>query len=328
MKHCFIINPAAGSMNTDMCRKSIEKICHEKNIDYMIEFSNADGDIDRLAYEASVGGFKYIYAVGGDGTLNEAANGIMRYIDTAENLSEADRPVMVPVPCGTGNDFVRSIDSCGVYRKFIDSMNKKSKSSEAFQTEFDKLISAAVDCIGNVESLDVGTANGRYFINIASVGFDAEVVINAKKYKKKKFIPSGMAYIVGVFTTFISLKPRYVKISYDSGDLGDENITLMAVANGKYYGGGVMPTPDADLKDGKFDVCIVDFVRRYMVPVFFPKYNKGRHGSMKQVTFRKCEKVVITSENPFAFNVDGEVSFETRGEFEICKNKIPMAIMK
>ena len=137
-----------------------------------------------------------------------------------------------------------------------------------------------------------------------------------------------MAYIVGVFTTFISLKPRYVKISYDGGEFGDENITLMAVANGKYYGGGVMPTPDADLKDGKLDVCTVDFVRRYMVPIFFPKYNKGRHGSMKQVNFRKCKKVVITSENPFAFNVDGEVWFETRGEFEICKNKIPMAIMK
>jgi len=328
MKHCFIINPTAGNMNSDMCRKSVEKICSDKNIEFQIEFSQAEGDIDRLTYEAAEKGFKYIYAVGGDGTLNEAANGIMKYIDSTAGLSEEDCPVMVPVPCGTGNDFVRSIDTNGVYKKHIDRMNKKSKTSESFQAELDKLISAAVDCVGNVEKLDAGTANGRYFINIASIGFDAEVVINAKKYKNKKFIPSGMAYIVGVFTTFLSLKPRYVKISYDSGEFIDKNITLVAVANGKYYGGGVMPAPDADLKDGKLDVCTVDFVRRYMVPLFFPKYNKGKHGSMKQVSFGKHEKIIITSEKPFAFNVDGEVSYETRGEFKICKNKIPMAIMK
>ncbi|MBQ8164716.1 MAG: diacylglycerol kinase family lipid kinase [Clostridia bacterium] len=327
MKHCFIVNPTAGRMNADMCRKSIESICADRKIEFELKFSQAEGDIDRLAEEAASNGFKYIYAIGGDGTLNEAANGIMKYID-ASDLTENETPVMVPVPCGTGNDFVRTIDTSGVYKKYIDNINKKSKTSEEYQKELDKLICSAVDSVGNVKKIDVGTANGRYFINIASIGFDAEVVISAKNYKNKKFIPNSMAYYIGVFTTFLSLKPRYVKISYDSDEFVDKNITLVAIANGKYYGGGVMPAPDADLKDGKFDVCTVDFVRRYMVPIFFPKYNKGRHGSMKQVDFKKCRKVVIASEKPFAFNVDGEVSYETRGEFEICKNKIPMAIMK
>lgn len=298
MYHYFIINPIAGRLNADEVIRILEEIC--KDVAYSYDFSKQVLHAENLAYEAcSKHKDIRVYSVGGDGTLNEVANGVLK--------SGNRDAILIPVPLGSGNDFVRSIG----YIKKDSILN---------------LLKKALTC--DFDEFDVCLANNRYFLNISSLGFDAQVVANALKYKKNKLIPKGLAYYLSVFTTFISMKSYKVIVTMDDKEPEHRRITLVALANGKYYGGGIIPVPQADLKDGILDCCLVDKVNRIKVPIFFPKYAKGEHGSLKEVHFYKCKRFHLKcEEGEIAFNVDGELSYTNEVTFEICDNKIKVGLI-
>ena len=330
MLHCFVVNPVAGRVDIKFCEELIKKICTLRNVKYEIKISEKAGDIAQLSGEAAQKGADYIYAIGGDGTLNEAVNGIVGAVSSAEVVDGAtvSMPVLVPVPCGTGNDFVRAIDSGDVYSKYVKRINSAKKGSDEYKDALCGLIESAVDNCSNVKLMDMGFADGRYFINVASVGFDAEVAYNACKYKKKRFIPNSLAYYVSVFTTLIKYRPKFVEIVYDDVCFVNTEVTLVAVANGRFYGGGVMAAPNADLFDRLFDVLTVDPVKRRQIPSFFPKYAKGKHEKLPIAHFKRCSKVKISCKDGIALNLDGEITVTNNVVFNMCDRQIPVGIVK
>ncbi len=291
MKHLFIVNPVAGKGRTLDLVPEINAYCEGKKLDFTVKITEYPGHATKIAAAYSKEQPLRIYSVGGDGTLNEVLNGMA-----------GSGSSLAAVPCGSGNDFIRS-----VIGKDIPS----------------DLIRANVE--GTERLIDYARVNDKYYINITSLGFDAEVVYQAGHYKRLPFITGQMAYVLGILTGLAACRSHNMVLKVDD-TVVESRTLLVAVANGKYYGGGMLAVPDAEIDDGFFDVCHAEAMKRRNILRLFPKYMKGLHASIKGVHFYRGKKVEITVDKPIAMNLDGEVLLVDRAEFEIYPKKLPFII--
>jgi YegS/Rv2252/BmrU family lipid kinase len=272
MKHVFIVNPAAGKHRAgEMSDFIIETF--DKPVIVTTEYP---GHATELAREYA-GEDVAIYSLGGDGTFNEVVNGVMTSDYSATTI-------VADVPCGSGNDFIKGFtDEKDPYKLLASYRNM------------------------NHQKVDVGLINGRYFVNISSVGFDAEIVFNAKKYKRLPLVSAELAYVVSVFATLIRLSGYKMTVQIDRQEPMDVNVLFATMANGNYYGGGMKAAPKAIHDDGLLDFGLVDIVKRRKVPFLLPKYMKGKHDQLKEVHMIRGEKMTIHANKPLPVNIDGEV---------------------
>jgi YegS/Rv2252/BmrU family lipid kinase len=290
MEHLFIINPEAGKGKTLSMVDEIKKAFLNTRDECIIEYTKCPGHAKGIASRYAKGGTDRIYTVGGDGTLNEALNGIVGY-----NSS------LGVIPCGSGNDFFRNIAG-----------NTK-----------DNIIQRSIN--GTEKLTDIGKVNDRYFINIASAGFDANVTLNTNDIKKKTPLSVEGAYKAGVLVSLFKNKGYPIEISID-GKSFCEKIILCVVGNGKFYGGGILPVPDALIDDGIFDICLVKSVNIFKILMLFSKYKKGMHGNIKEVSFYKGKEIKITCKNDLPVNIDGEIEYCSELKFEIIPKAIKFVV--
>ena len=218
MKHLFIINPAAGSRDrTESYSRKIRDICGSRGLDYRIEVSACPGDCSRLAREAAQTGEAYrIYACGGDGTLNEVAAGAAGYDNAAVTVFSG----------GSGNDFVKLFDDPGAF------------------FELERLL----DC--EEATFDLIRCNGDIALNICSVGLDARIGTDVSNYKRLPLLHGFRAYVLSTVINVIKGISEHSVVEID-GETIDGDHTFVCVCNGRFYGGGFNPVPDADPADGK-----------------------------------------------------------------------------
>lgn len=265
MKHLFVVNPAAGDENKSILERGIRELgFSDSEIRYTEKKAHA---IDLAAQTDGT-----VYAVGGDGTIREVAEGVVR----AGNL-------MCVLPAGSGNDFVRSL-----YPKTCS---------------FPKVLSAIPKMRESL--IDYGETSHGVFVNIASVGFDAEVVRNSKRFQKIPFL-RHISYILSIFYTIMSYRGMSMHVEID-GEVLDRDLLLLAVANGQYYGGGIRIAPDAELDDGLFDVYWIEKVSRLRFLTLLPHILDGSHVRLKQVRHFRARKIVFRSQTEFMLNLDGEL---------------------
>jgi YegS/Rv2252/BmrU family lipid kinase len=287
MKHLFIINPTAGKGKNVSLIPEIKRMIELKKEEYAIEVTKGIGHATEIVKNYVKNGDYRVYSVGGDGTLNEVLNGIA-----------GSNSALAVIPSGTGNDFSRNIyeDS-----NVLGSLEKAINGKDVF--------------------LDLAKVNDRYFINIASVGFDAEVVYNADNFKKLPFVGGSLAYILGIVMTVFKYKSVNLNITIDDNKISVKSL-LAAIANGKCYGGGIFMTPEAKLDDGMFDVCIIKEMNRLKILRLFPKAIKGQHSTIKGVSFCRGRKVKISCDEDVSLNIDGEILRAKEVTFEIIPKGI------
>lgn len=291
MRVLFIVNPVAGKGHAAKIVPQIKSIMESMNeVDFNVEYTKAPKHAVEIAKKHSSGDYDIVFAVGGDGTVNEVVNGLVGS-DTALGV----------LPGGSGNDFIRSLNISGDMESILRSTIKGQK----------KLI-------------DVGTVNGRYFVNISSAGFDAEVVL-ATQRAKKYFLSGSAAYIAGLISTVFTKSSVDLRVVYDGGEI-NERALLVAVANGRYYGGGMLAAPDALLDDGAFDLCFISETSKLRLLTFFPMFIKGQHKGLKEVSFYRSRNVHIESPVPVSINIDGEVIRDTKVDFQIENKKLFVAV--
>ena len=271
-RHIFIINPEAGKKKGEELTGIIEKYYN----DPVILRTEYPGHATKLAQDYS-GPATAIYALGGDGTFNEVINGVLK-------SEYAGETAVANVPCGSGNDFIGSISDI--------------KDPEILLERYKEQ---------RTRRVDAGRLNGRYFMNISSVGFDAEIVLNAKKYKRLPMLNAELAYVISVFATLIHLKGYELEVSIDGGPPVSKSILFMVMANGNYYGGGMKAAPEAQLEDGLLNFGIVDCVKRRQVPFLLPRFMKGDHDGLDVLTKIPGKAMRVTSEKPVPVNIDGEI---------------------
>lgn len=282
MKYYFITNPAAGKKNScELLSDSIRKACDDKGVCYEIYETKCAKDATAFVKqkcEAHIGSDKKLrfYACGGDGTLGEVVSGAVGYPFASVGL----------IPKGTGNDFVRNFTS-----------------KELF---FD--ISAQID--GTSRAMDVLSCNDMYAINMINIGFDCEVVKKMVKIKRLPFVPSKLAYILGVVPTFITKPGVKVKASVDGGEEREMSLLLMTVANGCYCGGGFHSNPEALITDGKLNALFVNNIKRLRFIQLVSSYKKGTHlvpENASILSTADSSSLDLTFEGTQSLSVDGEI---------------------
>jgi len=282
MKHLFIVNPVAGKGKTLGLIPEIKEYCESNHYEYEIVTTAYPGHATEIAKMNSAAQSMRMYSVGGDGTLNEVLNGM-----AGSSCS------LAVIPSGSGNDFIRSIIGEIPLKNFIKSTIE-----------------------GSERLIDYAKVNEKYFINIASIGFDAEVAYQSAHFKKLPFITGKMAYILAIFSSIIACRNHPMEIKVDGTVISGKSL-LVAVGNGNYYGGGMLALPDARIDDGLYDICHVDAQNRIRILMLFPKFMKGQHASIKGVHFYRGKKVEITVDKPIPMNLDGEIILEQKAAFEI-----------
>lgn len=190
------------------------------------------------------------------------------------------------IPVGSGNDFYRTIS------KF----NEKEK------------------------LIDLGKINDKYFINVASIGIDAEVGANAITLKEKGISPKNI-YNVSILYTFLSFRNKKLEIETDDS-INLNKFTLLSVCNASYYGGGYYIAPKCDLSDGMFDVYIVRKVPRLLIPPLIAKLKKGTHESSPYIERKVLNKIKLKSKKELICCVDGEVIKAKKFKFKVIKHAL------
>lgn len=163
--------------------------------------------------------------------------------------------------------------------------------------------------------------NGRYVINNMSVGLDADANDKAFALKNSKKIPRKHLYTVALAKTFFEFKNRPLDIEIDGKKI-KTNTTILAICNGKYYGGGFKVSPNSDLEDDYLDVISAENLGRLGIIAILPKFIKGKHLDNPHVTTYRCKKVVIRSEYPLNAQVDGEHMLSTIYKIKFLPKKI------
>lgn len=189
------------------------------------------------------------------------------------------------IPTGSGNDFYRTLKEA--------------------QTE-------------NVR-LDLGKVNGRYFINIASVGMDAETCNNANKIKSK--IKLHSSYYLALIHTFLTYKSKSLKLKIGKNVYAGDYI-IAAICNGKYYGGGFKIAPVASFDDNQFDIYLVSKASKFKLIKILLALLKSEHEKYNEVRKYTGKNITITSENNLIINIDGEITISKNIEIEMIEDSL------
>lgn len=289
MKTELIINLTAGGGKPRPHLKTIFKYLKENGFNFKVSYTSHHGEAIELARKAADKGMDIIVSIGGDGTVNEIVNGIMK---------SKNNPSLGIIPLGWANDFIKSTD--------IPS---------------DIIEACKILIRGKIKKIDIGVINSQiYFANICGVGFDAEVAQLANQMKSKHPNLRILSAFVYVFATVKKLLSPFgyhnVKIKFN-GQKIHSKILFIAISNGRFYGGRFKITPRAILDDGLLEICLVEEMGRFRYLSIIPKVFKGTHASIKGISFYRAKEVVIESSEIILAQVSGEV-IEGQKKFTIA----------
>ncbi len=285
MKTCVILNPMAGRGAAGQRRGELEAALSASGLEHTLLTTHARGGATELAFQAVERGFQAVIAVGGDGTINEVANGLF-----GSAQAGAGEALLGVVPLGTGSDFVKMFDGFG------------SGDLAAIMRRIAAGNTRAID-IGQITVETGGRELRRIFVNGLGAGIDAQVAVEVGKVT---WTTGLAAYIIASLRALVSYKPSQMTVRYDGKELR-KKLYFATVANGRWQGGGFLLTPAASIDDGMLDLCIVPSLRPDQVIRYYPKLLDGSHTELKIVTMAQARQIEISSPRPFPVATDGEV---------------------
>ena len=291
MKHIFIINPAAGKYDrTEEFSGKIAASCASRGLDYAIHVSEKPGDCRATARRAAESGEEVrLYACGGDGTLNEVVNGAAGFANAA----------VTHFPGGSGNDTIKIFDDPAAF------------------TSIERLLDA------EEARFDLIRCNGSYALNVLSIGFDARVGTDIARFKRLPLVSGKGAYILSIFSNMLHGLTADYTVTLDSGEVFSGRKTMICICNGRWYGGGFNPVPEAEPDDGLLDVLVVEKVNLLQVATVVGHYQKGRYADYPSLIYHaRCRSLRIECVKESVVNIDGEAAYTTDAKIEL----IPQAI--
>lgn len=274
MKHVFIVNPISGKGKAIKYIPIINQYFADNGGDFEIIVTERPKHAKEIAHRYTKEDDVILYSVGGDGTSKEILDGLNEGV------------TLCVVPAGTGNDFYKSID------------NRK--------LSLEEILKGLIE--GEVINIDYGIFNGTSkFMNVSSFGIDADINIYACDYVKVKYnLPGSIVYAYSALKVGTKPKSFHTEMTVDGKKITREPV-LIAICNGRAYGGCFIPSPQAKLDDGYFDICM--FNGPITLPQFFRlivKYLSGNHLAEKECEFFHGRNIDIKFNKEIALQVDGE----------------------
>ena len=289
----FLVNPASANGATAKRWPALRRRAAELGLAGDELLSERPGHLTELARGVAEAG-RLLVVVGGDGTLNEVANGIVG--------SEAELAVL---PNGTGQDFGRS---------------------HGIPSRFDEAVGVALH--GEVRPVDAGRATfrshegvevTRYFVNVGSVGMSGAVARRANSMSKA--LGGRATFYYALVREFMAWKNTEVTVGFDGGERRGHMHDVI-LANGRWHGGGMKLAPDALPDDGLFDVVLIGDVNKLDFVTTSPKLYSGKHVAHPKIEVLRSSRVTVDSTVPLPLELDGEESGSTPAQFEIVPNAL------
>ena len=277
MKHIFIINPHAGKRDqTSRIYEMADHLREAHGLTCACMLTDRPGGAADMARKlAETGEELRLYACGGDGTISEVANGIAGFSNAA----------MTAIPTGTGNDFLKN-----------------------FGPDMEKFQDAENLWAGEVFPLDLIACNGRLCLTIACNGIDARIADSVHQYGHSPLLHGRNSYLASVAVNFL-FKPigRHWKVWLDDEALEDD-FALVSMCNGRYYGGGSMPVPEARMNDGVLHTVLIKNIPKATFARLFAPYSAGEYRKLPQELIRvsTARQVRIQAEEDIVTCLDGE----------------------
>lgn len=252
MRHVFIINPRAGKKDqTARIYEMADRLRSLHGLDCACMLTDRPGGATEMARRlAESGGEVRVYACGGDGTVSEAANGLAGFANAA----------MTCIPAGTGNDFLKNFGPD--LEKFRDAENLWN---------------------GPSFPLDLIDCGGRYCLTIACSGIDAQVAEGVRLYSRSPLLNGRGSYLASVAANFL-LRPighRWT-VTLD-GEAEEGDFALVSVCNGRHYGGGSTPVPEARMDDGVLNTILIRKISKLAFARLFGVYSAGNYRQLPQI---------------------------------------------
>lgn len=280
----FIVNPISGGKNKSKIPGMIDIYLDKTKFNPNFSFTEYAGHAAELAEEAAKKDFDIIVAVGGDGTINEVGAKVMQY-----------KKILAIIPQGSGNGLARFLKIPMNTRKAIELINHYK-----------------------VETIDCATLNGKFFFNMAGMGFDAHISAAFVKNKTRGL----QGYVKTALKELSSYQSQIYHIDID-GVSYVRNAFVISIANSSQYGNNVFISPASSTSDGLLDVCIIKKFPLYKLPVLAYQMIRAKTHQSTMVEIIRGKHIVIKRAKEDAIHLDGE-SFLMDKEIEI--EVIPLAL--
>jgi YegS/Rv2252/BmrU family lipid kinase len=266
-----IVNPAAGKGAGARVALRLAAELSAAGLSADVVSTPAPGEAARLASAAVEDGYERVIAVGGDGTANEVANGLVGS-DVALAL----------YPIGSGNDFARALG-----------YPRKRKQLLPFLAQ------------ARTRRIDVGDVNGRVFLNAAGVGIDGHVA--ERIIASARVVGPTLGYFVGALVSIVTYRPREMRVSIDGNVRRGKHLVVVA-ANGTHFGSGMHVAPNAKLDDGLLDIVVGGDLGRWESVVALAKLYRGTHVDGRTILGFRASALDVELDEPLPMQADGEAS--------------------
>jgi diacylglycerol kinase (ATP) len=288
-RYLLIVNPTSGRDFAGRSLPLIEEEMKKHALEYKLVLTERPWHAAELAEQGAREGYEVVVVASGDGTANEALNGLMR-----AKLAGFDKTAMGQIAVGTGNDFAYGMNIPGGVEVGCRLL------AEDYRRRMD---------VGIVKGGDY--PEGRYFGNGVGIGFDAETGFVAAKIRWMRGL---LLYLIAAIeTVFIYYKAPTVRLQYEGKELTQPAL-MISIMNGRRMGGGFFFAPQGDPGDGWFDLCLARSASQLRIFGLIPYFMKGTQATQKEVQMDKGRKVIATAvSGTLPVHCDGEtVSFKCK----------------
>ncbi|HHH54937.1 MAG TPA: diacylglycerol kinase family lipid kinase [Bacteroidetes bacterium] len=296
-----IFNPIAGRADHDSIRQEIEANFDKHNMEYALYATACKGDATKIVEEKILEGYTNFVAAGGDGTVHEVVNGIMK-----QDFVNTEEITLAVIPIGTGNDWAKHHNIPLSINESVAFILKGNTSKQD---------------IGKVDFIDLeDNPKTEYFNNVAGMAYDAFVV---KKLEERKSKPNKFVYIFSVLFYLFQFRKQLTKVELNDLTLKDKYYTINAGIC-KYSGGGMSLVPHAKHDDGLFAITLAGNISKLDVVLnTWRFYNDSITMHPKiDAYFSKSMKVDSETEYPVLLELDGELVGKTPADFNIMPSAL------
>jgi len=290
-----IYNPIAGRGRVKKHWPEVQQGLIDAGIEFDVVTTSAPLDAVKLAEKAATK-YSTVVAVGGDGTVHEVVNGLLRASSEGETIT------LGVVPLGNGDDFAKMIPpQTTIGEKVFDWHVAIEKIAKGHTKMFD---------IGRMSGDKLHSEQGNkphYFMNGMDIGFGAQAALN---FTKVPIFLTGMAaYLAAIMKTLVDYHIPKVTIQIDNQEAFEQSTTMTAITNGRCFGSSFWVCPEAQVDDGLLDVMVTQSVGRLKIMRLIPKIMKGTHVNEPILRNYRARRVVIKSQHSLVVEADGEIPY-------------------
>lgn len=279
MSFLAIVNPAAGAGRCGTRAGAALEALRARGVAIEEARTTRAGHATEIARAAYARGVRKFIAVGGDGTSYEIVNGLM-----PDALGASERPLLGFLPLGTGNSFLRDFTNDGVTASADALVQGARRPCDVVRLEH--------------------TAGERFFINLMSAGFVADVATTTNR-RFKSLGPAG--YVLSVVVEVASLEAKQWHLRPEGARSWDPHAVFISFNNSRYTGGKMLMAPYADTADGKLDIVVAGPMKAGRLLTAFPRIFRGTHVHMSELTCTQTRDVQLEVKEPVDLMIDGEV---------------------